>query len=127
MADETGFEPACPKTLALKASALDRALLLIRDMVLSLGFEPRSLGRKPWMIGHYTTRAYGADDRTRTCALPLTRRAVSPLSYIGMFVDHVGVEPTPTVLETAVLAVTPMAHEGSHGGFTFRHSLWLQI
>lgn len=56
MADKTGFEPAYPKTLALKASALDLTLLLIR-MVLSWGFEPQSLGRKPCMIGHYTTRA----------------------------------------------------------------------
>ena len=29
-------------------------------------------------------------------------------------VDIVGVEPTPTVLETAVLAVTPYAHMWSH-------------
>ena len=31
-----------------------------------------------------------------------------------VFVDVVGVEPTPTVLETAVLAVTPHAHMWSH-------------
>lgn len=35
-----------------------RAEIPIYELVLSLGFEPRSLGRKPWMIGHYTTRAY---------------------------------------------------------------------
>ena len=84
MADKAGFEPACPKTLALKASALDLTLLLIR-MADGAGFEPANPKVIRFLDGRFRPLCYPSVWRTKS---DLNRRSLSTLQISSLVLYH---------------------------------------